>query len=49
MNDEQKPVAWLNKDGVIVGTDEGGTAKPLYLHHSPAVVAVGIHRLFWNF
>ena len=32
---EQKPVAWLNKEGVIVGHDEGGTAKPLYLHPAP--------------
>jgi hypothetical protein len=38
MSDEQNPVAWLNKDGVIVGHDEGGTAKPLYLHTAPAVV-----------
>ncbi len=37
MSDEQKPVAWLNKDGVIVGHDEGGTAKPLYLHPTPDV------------
>ena len=33
---EQKPVAWLNKDGVIVGHDEGGSARPLYLHPAPA-------------
>ena len=36
MRGDAEPVAWLNKDGVIVGHDEGGSARPLYLHPAPA-------------
>lgn len=35
---DAEPVAWINKDGCIVGNDEGGAARPLYLHPAPAVV-----------
>lgn len=38
MSDEQKPVVWMDAEGVIVGNNKDGTARPLYLHPAPDVV-----------
>lgn len=45
MRDEQKPVVWMDAEGVIVGNNKDGTARPLYLHPAPDVVKQLIEAL----
>ena len=42
---DAKPVVWMDAEGVIVGNNEGGTARPLYLHPAPDVVAQLVEAL----
>lgn len=35
---DAKPVVWMDAEGVIVGNNKGGAARPLYLHPAPDVV-----------